>query len=105
MSNTTHPKCEIRSQAKEAKKRLQGNKYDPCLTVALPPKGITPSQKSVYLKLRQLLEDGEEIVNPIQQLADEEVLKTLSHDERQRYIFQLSSDYITMRSELLARLS
>lgn len=100
MSNRKHPKCELRSLAGEAKQRLQKNNYSYRYGPMTPPRGVTPQQRSVYMKLRELLESGEEIENPIQQLADTEKLNSLSHEERQRYILQLSADYVTMRRML-----
>lgn len=93
MSNVKHPKCALRSLAAEAKARLNQNSY------AEPgaPKNISPQQKEIYIKLCALKRSGEEIVNPIAQLADEELLKTLPHDQRQRYIIQLSADYVCVR--------
>ena len=70
MANTRHPKCAIRSMAVEAKKRLQSKAYG---TGEIPaPAGISPAQRRIYIRLRELRESGEEVVNPIQQLADKE---------------------------------
>lgn len=105
MSNVSHPRCPIRNLADDAKKRLQSNTYNKFAAHLMPPKDVTPSQKQIYVKLQELYEAGEEIVNPIQQLADQKLLDTLPHDERQRYIFQLSSDYVAMKKELMSRLA
>lgn len=73
MANTRHPKCAIRSMAVEAKKRLQSKAYG---TGEIPaPAGISPAQRRIYIRLRELRESGEEVVNPIQQLADKEFMK------------------------------
>lgn len=98
MANTRHPKCAIRSMAVEAKKRLQSKAYG---TGEIPaPAGISPTQRRIYIRLRELRESGEEVVNPIQQLADKEFMKGLSHEERQRYIIQLAADYLAVKKEL-----
>ena len=47
-----------------------------------------------------LKRNGEEVVNPISQLADKELLNSLPHDMRQRYIIQLSADYVSVRNML-----
>ena len=69
------------------------------------PRGVSPAQKQLYIKLKQLLDSGEEVVNPIQQLADKRLMESLSHEERQRYVFQLAADYVAMKKELDGRLS
>lgn len=100
MSNRKHSKCELRSLASEAKQRLQKNEYTYLWGPMSPPRGVTPQQRSIYMKLRELKESGEEIENPIQQLADADKLRALSHEERQRYILQLSADYVSMKRAL-----
>ncbi len=104
MSNKKHPKCKIRTMAKQAKDRLKTNEYDSNFGELAPPKGITPSQRNVYLKLKTMFENGEDIKNPIQQLADREMLMQLSHQDRQRYILQLSADYVEMRKTLTEKM-
>lgn len=96
MSNVKHPKCALRDLANQAKARLQKGEY----LMPLAPPNITPRQRDIYIKLCELRRSGEEIVNPIEQLADEEKLKSLSHEERQRYIIQLASDYVSVRNML-----
>lgn len=96
MSNIKHPKCALRSLAAEAKARLNNNTY--CEPSA--PKNATPQQKEIYLKLYAMKKQGEEVFNPIAQLADNKKMASLSHEERQRYILQLSADYISMRNML-----
>lgn len=60
MANTRHPKCAIRSMAVEAKKRLQSKAYG---TGEIPaPAGISPAQRRIYIRLRELRESGEEVV-------------------------------------------
>ena len=106
MSNVKHPKCAIRSLAQDAKSRLAVGSYKkPDSGADSPPKGISPAQKRIYVKLRELLASGEEIVNPIEQLADKELLATMPHGDRQRYILELSSDYVAMKRELMNRLA
>lgn len=99
MGNVRHPKCAIRNMADEAKKRLMKNAYGEA-TSARAPQDASPSQQRIYIRMKQLLDEGREIDNPIQQLADRELMETLSHDDRQRYIFQLAADYIAMKKEL-----
>lgn len=97
MSNVKHPKCAIRNMANEAKSRLSSNDYSTKLYYGAP-KNITPQQKEIYIKLCELKASGEEVVNPILQFADKEKLASLSHEERQRYIIQLSADYVNIKN-------
>ncbi len=96
MSNVKHPKCAIRNLAREAKGRLSTNTYQ--LDTGCPiPKNITPEQKSMYQKLYDLSQSGEDCINPILQLADSHKLEGLTHEERQRYIIQLCADFVAVK--------
>lgn len=61
------------------------------------PLGATPEQKEIYFKLCKLKKDGESVVNPVTSFADPEKMKTLSHDEKQRYILSVCADYVSMK--------
>lgn len=104
MANVRHPECAIRILAHEAKRRLKEGSYDREARQSFP-QGASPSQKKIYIRLKQLLDSGEEVVNPIRQLADDELMNRLSHEERQRYVFQLAADYLAMKKELEGRLA
>lgn len=97
MSNVKHPKCPIRNMANSAKARLCANTYFDDLNMGVP-KNITPQQKQMYLKICEIKDSGEELINPIQQLADTEKMNSLSHEEKQRYIMQLSADYVCVKN-------
>ena len=98
MSNVKHNKCPMRELASQAKARLSYNDY------ARPnppvPKNATPQQREIYLKLYELRQGGKSVDNPVAVFADEQKLKSLPHEERQRYIIQLCADYISMRTAL-----
>ncbi len=96
MSNIKHPKCALRTLAAQAKDRLSKGTYQK----PAAPTNITPGQREIYLRLLELKANGEEVVNPIAQLADPAKLRSLSHEDRQRYILQLSADYVSMRTLL-----
>ena len=96
MSNVKHPKCPVRELANQAKARLIKGEYQE----PIAPSNISPRQREIFLKLLELKKHGEEVVNPIAQLADEKLLRTLSHEERQRYIIQLASDYVSVKNML-----
>ena len=104
MAHVRHPDCIIRDLAREAKSRLRAGAYDRELARSLP-RGASPAQKRLYIRLKELLDKGEEVVNPIRQLADEELLSRLSHADKQRYVFQLAADYTAMKRELDHRLA
>ena len=80
--------------ANEAKARLQKNTY--AETNALP-KNITNEQQEIYFKLKKMKKDGIVLSNPVAQLADEQKLATLSHEEKQRYIIKLLADYVKVK--------
>lgn len=103
MSNVPHPKCAIRSLAVEARKRLIEDDYYP--SVLEPSKSFSPSEREVFLKLRDLYERGEDVTNPVEQLADKKYMESLPHDERQRYVINLCANYVDMKRELLSRLA
>lgn len=84
--------------AMAAKARLADNNYKRGQPPV--PKNATPQQREIYLKLYEMRKDGEGVDNPITAFADEQKLSSLSHEEKQRYIMQLCSDYISMRTAL-----
>lgn len=96
MSNVKHKNCALRALAKSAKSRLSNNSYDKDELSA--PKDVTPEQKAIYVKLNKLKRAGESVTNPVAQLADENILRTLSHEERQRYIIKLCADYVSVKN-------
>lgn len=105
MSVCKQKSSNLRRIAGDAKKRLTACEYSALGSALAPPKTLSPSQKIIYLKLRDLYEKGEEIDNPVSQLADRKLLEALPHDERQRYIFSLCADYVEMKRELFRRLA
>ncbi len=100
MSNVKHKNCAIRQLAKSAKSRLCGNDYARETHV---PAGATPEQKAIYLKLCKLESDGETVTNPIASFADPEKMKSLSHEDRQRYILSVCADYLSVKKYLEER--
>lgn len=96
MSNVKHKNCIVRQLAKIAKSRLCKNDYEQ----EVAPTGATPEQKEIYLKLCKLQKDGETVTNPVASFADPEKLKTLSHEEKQRYILSLCADYVSVKKYL-----
>ncbi len=105
MSNVRHPSCVIRNLALDAKKRLakpDGTYFPSGLE---PPSTLTPSQYEIYVKIRALYDKGEEVVNPISQLADKQLMESMSHEARQRYILTLCGDYVEMKRLFLERLA
>lgn len=96
MSNVKHKNCIVRQLAKSEKSRLCKNDYEQ----EVAPTGATPEQKEIYLKLCKLQKDGETVTNPVASFADPEKLKTLSHEEKQRYILSLCADYVSVKKYL-----
>ncbi len=96
--NIKHPDNELRSRAKDAKRRLANNLYNRDEISA--PKDITPQQRAIYLKLLNLKREGEQNINPIEQFADKQMLSNLSYEDRQRYIMQLCADYIAIKNKV-----
>lgn len=80
--------------ANEAKKRLASGDY----SEKYIPKNITSSQKEIYFKLQKMKKEGEELTSPVSQLGDQNLLATLSHEEKQRYIIRLCEDYIKVKA-------
>lgn len=97
MSNVKHKNCIVRQLAKSAKARLCGNDYRQEANI---PAGATPEQKEIYLKLCKLQKEGETVANPVASFADPEKLKTLSHEEKQRYILSICADYVRVKKYL-----
>lgn len=96
MSNTKHKNCALRALAKTAKNRLGNNAYDKDELTA--PRNVTPRQKEIYVKINKLKRAGQNITNPVAQLADEKILRSLSHEEKQRYIIGLCADYVSVKN-------
>lgn len=94
MSNVKHKNCAMRQLAKTAKARLCKNDYE---SETGAPGGATPAQKEIYFKLCKLKKEGESVVNPVASFADPEKMKTLSHEEKQRYILGVCADYLSMK--------
>lgn len=53
-------------------------------------------------KIRDLLEKGEDVFNPIKQLMDEKKLLTLDERGRERYLFETIERYNEIRNQVLA---
>ena len=81
--------------ANQAKKRLAQNKYAEQNAI---PKNITAEQQVIYFKLKQLKRDGQELTSPVAQLGDQNLLASLSHEEKQRYIIRLCEDYVKVKA-------
>lgn len=95
MSNVKHSKCAMRDMAKSAKARLASKNYDQDEIGA--PKNLTPQQRDIYLKLVKLTREGEDVIDPIAKFADSEKIRSLNHEERQRYVLSLCADYIQIK--------
>ena len=51
-------------------------------------------------KLKAYLDCGEEIINPILQLGDKDYIATLSPQEKQKYILELSNAYLSLKNKM-----
>lgn len=102
MSNVKHPDCPIRSLAIEAKKRLKDNDYVNynSLDTVDTKNSLTPMEEQVYRKMKAYLDCGEEIINPIVQLGDKDYIATLSPQDKQKYILELSNAYLSLRNKM-----
>lgn len=99
MSNVKHPKCKIRNLANEARERMKNNSYN-SQSAYSEENNLTPVEINVLTKMKALREIGEEIVNPISQLCDKELLQKLQPNERQKYILELSNAYVSLKSKI-----
>ena len=88
--------------ANEAKARLQKNTYAETNSI---PKNITNEQQEIYFKLKQMKKDGTVLINPVAQLGDEQKLENLTHEERQRYIINLLTDYVKVKQIIESEIS
>jgi hypothetical protein len=104
MSNIKHPKCKIRSLANEAKERLKRNSYNVYGAALNVESKLTPAEQTVLARMREVMEQGVEIVNPIAQLCDKDKLNSLPATERQRYIFELSNAYLCLKQKMMEKL-
>jgi len=104
MSNIKHPKCKIRNLALEAKERLKKNSYNACGTAFTAESKLTPAEQAVLARMREVMEQGVEIINPIAQLCDRDKLNSLPSTERQRYIFELSNAYLCLKQKMMEKL-
>ncbi|MDD4840167.1 MAG: hypothetical protein PHE93_05855 [Clostridia bacterium] len=104
MSNIKHQKCKIRHLAGEAKERMKNNSYNACTSAISAQSKLSPAEQTVLTKMLQVMEQGEEIINPIAQLCDKEILNTLSTNDRQRYILELSNAYLCLKQKMMDKL-
>lgn len=104
MSNVKHPNCKIRNLALEAKARLKTNNYSAKTSVLSAQSQLSPAEQTVLSRMLKVMENGEEIINPIQQLCDREVLNALPANERQRYVFELSNAYVSLKQKMMDKL-
>ena len=102
MSNVKHPDCPIRALALEAKKRLRDNDYVnyDSLDAVETRNSLTPMEEQVYRKMKQYIDCGEEIINPIVQLGDKEHLASLPPWEKQKYILEISNAYLSLKNKM-----
>ncbi len=103
MSNIKHPMCKIRNLASEAKMRLQENNYHNMHTVSDMQK-LTPMELTVLSKMREILNQGQEIKNPISQLCDRRLLNSLESSDRQRYVLEISNAYLNLKQKMMDKL-
>lgn len=104
MSNIKHPSCKIRQLANQAKERMKNNSYTACPDVISVQSRLSPAEQTVLQRMMQVMEQGEEIINPIAQLCDKEMLNSLPVNERQKYIFELSNAYLCLKQKMIEKL-
>ncbi len=102
MSNVKHPDCPIRQLAQEAKRRMKLNDYVNygALDKSDAKSSLTPMETQVYKKMKELLDNGVEVENPILQLSDKDYMKSLPPQDRQRYILEVSNAYLSLKSKM-----
>ena len=56
-------------------------------------RGINPEEESFYQKVKELVSAEGEVPNAIGRLTDKEYYETLSYEQKQRYLLDLSARY------------
>ena len=53
--------------------------------------------EKLYLKVKEILEENEDVINPIGRLVDSNKYQKLSNNDKERYIFNLAEKYKEMK--------
>ena len=85
--------------AKDAKTRMRNYNKEKSVFEQIPyaKACFGVREQELYEKVCKLLERDEVIINPIKELVDYKYYNSLSIDAKQKYIFDLSEKYKTMK--------
>lgn len=85
--------------AKDAKSRMKNYYKEKSVFEQIPyaKASFTSKEQELYDRVKKLLSREEIVINPIQELIDNNYYKTLSSEAKQKYIFDLSEQYKKMK--------
>lgn len=85
--------------AKDAKTRMRNYNKEKSVFDQIPyaKACFGVREQELYEKVCRLLEKDEVVINPIRELVDYKYYNSLSLDAKQKYIFDLSEKYKTMK--------
>ncbi|MDD4002983.1 MAG: hypothetical protein PHE12_02190 [Clostridia bacterium] len=109
----TKSKSSLKILAADAKARLKNGFYKnneqgiqnyqnvtKCGTLG---KRFTEEDKQFYDKVKAILEEGN-VINPLTRLVDQEYIKTLDYNGRQRYLLEISEKFKYTKQQILEEL-
>jgi len=99
--------------AKDAKYRMRNFNKEKSVFEQIPyaKTCFSVHEQELYEKVCRLLESDEVVINPIKELVDYKYYNTLTIEAKQKYIFDLSEKYKTLKlryekeHEMLAKVS
>ncbi len=85
--------------ARDAKSRMRNFNKEKSIFEQIPyaKACFGVQEQELYEKVCKILQRDEVVINPIKELVDYKYYNTLSLDARQKYIFDLSEKYKTMK--------
>lgn len=87
--------------AKDAKSRMRNYNKEKSIFEQIPyaKACFGVHEQELYQKVCRLLEREDVVINPIKELVDYKYYNTLTLDAKQKYIFDLSEKYKTMKDK------
>ncbi|MBE7076573.1 MAG: hypothetical protein E7374_01630 [Clostridiales bacterium] len=86
--------------ARDAKKRMKNYNRERSIFEQIPYTKVcfTEQDQDLYAKVCKLLSNDNVVINPIKELVDNKYYDSLTLEQKQKYIFDLSEKYKVMKS-------
>jgi len=107
----TKTKSGIKMLAAHAKERLKSGFYKKRNNyvnynelVRSSINGNSEYDSQFYEKVKSIIEEGN-VINPLTRLVDQDYIKTLTYNARQRYLLEISDRYKRVKDEILSKMN